>query len=85
MQFELPRGEGYLSLGQLWEGDFTLRGTGTESARKLASEIALAHGGTEDTRHGNWIIPCRRGLALFERLDRVRLTFGEQQLGKQRC
>lgn len=72
MDITLPGDDGHLLLGQLWEGDFTLRGVGTESARKLAAQVAQRHGGTVDTKHANWIIPYRRGLALFEELDKVR-------------
>ncbi|WP_439890926.1 hypothetical protein ACS7SF_17485 [Ralstonia sp. 25C] len=72
MDIALVADNGHLLLGQLWEGDFTLKGVGTESARKLAAQVAQRHGGTEDTKHGNWIIPYRRGLALFEELDKIR-------------
>lgn len=72
MKFDSPGNDGYILLSQLWEGDFTLKGIGTESAHTIASEVALRHGGTQDTRHSNWVIPCRRGLALFEDLDKLR-------------
>lgn len=72
MRFDLPRDDGYLTLGQFWEGNFTLKGVGTNSAREAAEKIALEHEGIEDTFHRNWVIPFRRGLALFERLDKLR-------------
>lgn len=72
LRFDLGSDDGYLTLGQLWEGDFTPKGVGTEAAFAMASKIAQAHGGTKDTRHGNWIIPYRRGLSLFSQLDRLR-------------
>ncbi|MEF9416826.1 hypothetical protein ABXT21_12295 [Ralstonia sp. SM1864_UCD524_TZ4] len=72
MDFTLPGDDGHLSLNQLWEGDFTLKGVGTESARQLAAQVAQGHGGIADTRHANWVIPYRRGLALFEELDKIR-------------
>lgn len=72
MRFDLPLDDGYLILGQFWEGNFTLQGVSTESARAVAEKIALEHEGIKDTFHRNWVIPFRRGLALFERLDKLR-------------
>ncbi|WDD90232.1 hypothetical protein Bsp3421_000053 (plasmid) [Burkholderia sp. FERM BP-3421] len=72
MRFDLPFNEGYLSLGQLWKGDFTLQGVGSPAARDLAASIARDHCGIEAKQHKNWIIPCQCGLALFARLDRLR-------------
>ncbi|MHA6853499.1 hypothetical protein [Ralstonia pseudosolanacearum] len=74
MDITLPGDDGHLLLGQLWEGDFTLKGAGTNSAQQLAAQVAQRHGGTADTRHGNWVIPYRRGLALFEDLDKIRVS-----------
>ncbi|MHA6823966.1 hypothetical protein ACQUKI_20880 [Ralstonia pseudosolanacearum] len=82
MHFHLPGSDTHhLLLSQLWEGDFTLKGVGTEAAQKLAREVALRHGGTLDTRHANWIIPCRRGLALFEELDKLRAPVRHENAG----
>ncbi|CBJ50984.1 hypothetical protein [Ralstonia solanacearum] len=74
MNITLPGDDGHLLLSQLWEGDFTLKGIGTDSAQKLAAQVAQRHGGTADTRHANWVIPYRRGLALFEELDKIRTS-----------
>lgn len=72
MNITLPSDDGHLLLSQLWEGDFTLKGVGTDSAQKLAAQVAQRHGGTADTKHANWVIHYRRGLALFEELDKIR-------------
>lgn len=72
MNITLPGDDGHLLLSQLWEGDFTLKGVGTDSAQNLAAQVAQRHGGTADTKHANWVIPRHRGLALFEELDKCR-------------
>ncbi|MGA4215207.1 hypothetical protein ACI2UO_25665 [Ralstonia nicotianae] len=74
MSIPLPADGGHLLLSQLWEGDFTLKGVGTDSAQQLAAQVAQRYGGTADTRHANWVIPYRRGLALFEELDKIRTS-----------